>query len=226
MCDLAAPLFRFDAVTVRFGAVTVLTQLDLEIADRGITILTGPSGSGKTTVLRLCNRLEVPTEGSVAFRGRPLDELDPLVLRRRVGMVFQRPVVFPGTVRDNLRVARPDADDGQLVDALGQADLPWSFLDRVGDDLSGGEAQRMCLARTLVSSPEALLVDEPTSSLDSKSTAALERSISEQAAAGVPVVWVTHDRGQARRMGDHHVVLTSTGLLPPAQVRSYVEDRT
>ncbi|MBV9951590.1 MAG: ATP-binding cassette domain-containing protein [Acidimicrobiia bacterium] len=226
MLDLVAPLFRFEAVTVQFGAVTVLGELDLEVADQGITILTGPSGAGKTTLLRLCNRLEVPTRGTVAFRGRSLDELDPLVLRRRVGMVFQRPVLFPGTVRDNLHVAQPDADDAALVDALGRADLPSSFLGRVGDELSGGEAQRMCLARTLVTSPEALLVDEPTSSLDSRSTSALERSISELAAEGVPVVWVTHDRGQARRMGDRHVVLTRDGLLPPEQVQDYVEDRT
>ena len=163
---VTVPLFAFEAVTVRFGDHVVLAGLDLEVPDQGVTILAGPSGAGKTSVLRLCNRLDVPSGGTVAYKGRPLDEMDPLSLRRRVGMVFQRPALFPGTVRENLLTARPAGGDEVLAGALERADLPASFLDRTGDDLSGGEAQRVCLARTLVTEPETLLVDEPTSSLD------------------------------------------------------------
>ena len=123
------------------------------IADGGITVVVGPSGAGKSMVLRLLNRLEVPTAGEVRFRGRPVSDLDPLALRRRVGMVFQRPAPFPGTVRDNLHVADPDAGDDALVAALRAARLDAAFLDRSADELSGGEAQRMCLARTLVTRP-------------------------------------------------------------------------
>jgi putative ABC transport system ATP-binding protein len=217
-------LFTFEAVTVRFGDHVVLAGLDLEVPDRGVTILAGPSGAGKTSVLRLCNRLDVPSEGTVAYKGRPLDEVDPLSLRRRVGMVFQRPTLFPGTVRENLLVACPAGEDEVLAGALDRADLPASFLDRTGDDLSGGEAQRVCLARTLVTEPETLLVDEPTSSLDPEATLALERSIAGLAAAGVPVVWVTHDRAQARRVGDRHVVLVDGELLSPEEADRYVEE--
>ena len=160
-----APLFELDGVSLAFGDATVLDGVDLTVADEGITVVVGPSGAGKSMLLRLLNRLEVPTAGTVRYRGRPLDDLDPLALRRQVGMVFQRPATFPGTVRDNLAVADPDPEGGEddYVAALADAGLDAGFLDRSADELSGGEAQRMCLARTLVTRPDALLMDEPTS---------------------------------------------------------------
>jgi putative ABC transport system ATP-binding protein len=221
---VAAPLFAFTGVTVRYGDRVVLHAIDLEVPDDGVTILTGPSGAGKTSLLRLCNRLDVPSEGSVSYRGTPLDEIDPLALRRRVGMVFQRPALFPGTVRENLEVACPGAAEGPMLAALERAGLDGAFLDRTGDDLSGGEAQRVCLARTLVTGPEALLVDEPTSSLDPLATFALERSIVALARSGVPVVWVSHDRAQARRVGDRHVVLVDGAVLAPDEADRYVDE--
>jgi putative ABC transport system ATP-binding protein len=153
-------------------------------------------------MLRLCNRLEVPTEGVVRFRGDDVSSLDPLAHRRRVGMVFQRPTPFPGTVRDNLLVAEPGATDEELAAALERAALSTSFLDRVADDLSGGEAQRMCLARTLVTSPAVLLMDEPTSALDTEATKLLERLACRLPDDGVPVVWVSHDLEQVDRIAD------------------------
>ena len=172
----AAPLFELQDVSLEIDGATILDHVDLAIADGGITVLVGPSGAGKSTVLRLLDRLEVPTSGEVRFRGRPLADLDVLALRRRVGMVFQRPAPFPGTVRDNLHVADPDADEEALVAALHAARLDAGFLDRPADDLSGGEAQRMCLARTLVTQPEVLLMDEPTSALDPEARRSLERT--------------------------------------------------
>ena len=173
------------------------------VAPDGVTAIVGPSGSGKSTLLRLCNRLEVPTSGRVLFRGEDVADLDPLALRRRVGMVFQRPTLFGGTVRDNLLVAAPGAPEALLAAALERCALPATFLDRTGDDLSGGEAQRACLARTLITDPEVLLMDEPTSSLDHDATLALERLACDEAAARVPVLWVTHDRSQVGRIADH-----------------------
>ena len=170
-------------------------------------MLVGPSGAGKSTVLRLLDRLEVPTSGEVRFRGRALDDLDVLALRRRVGMVFQRPAPFPGTVRDNLLVADPDADEEALTAALHAARLDAAFLDRPADELSGGEAQRMCLARTLVTRPEVLLMDEPTSALDPEATRRLERTARRLAGEGHELVWVTHDLEQAHRLGGEIVVL-------------------
>ena len=184
-------------MSLEIDGATILDHVDLAIADGGITVLVGPSGAGKSTLLRLLNRLEVPTAGEVRFRGRPLADLDSSALRRRVGMVFQRPAPFPGTVRDNLLVADPDADEEALVAALHAARLDAAFLDRPADELSGGEAQRMCLARTLVTQPEVLLMDEPTSALDPDARRRLERTALRLADEGRELVWVTHDLEQA-----------------------------
>jgi putative ABC transport system ATP-binding protein len=195
-------LFAFEDVTLAFDGVTVLDRVDAAIPPDGLTAVVGPSGSGKSTLLRLCNRLEVPTGGRVLCRGEDVATLDPLSLRRRIGMVFQRPTPFPGTVRDNLRVARPDLTDEDAATALEKAALAPEFLDRVTDGLSGGEAQRACLARTLVTDPEVLLMDEPTSSLDDENVGMLERLARDLAHDGVPVVWVSHDREQVDRIAD------------------------
>jgi putative ABC transport system ATP-binding protein len=201
------PLFELDDVCLEIGGRPILRDISLAVSAEGITVLLGPSGAGKSMILRLLNRLEVPTAGTVRFRGQPVTTIDPLTLRRRVGMVFQRPAPFPGTVRDNLRVADPDATEDALLAALGGAGLPPAFLDRSADDLSGGESQRMCLARTLVTRPEVLLMDEPTSALDPDARHRLERTARALAAEGRPVVWVTHDLDQAGRLADDMLVV-------------------
>ena len=173
----------------------------------GITVLAGPSGSGKSTLLRCCNRLELPTAGRVLLRGADVADQDPLRLRRRVGMVFQRPTPFPGTVRDNLRVAEPDLGDDDAVRALESVGLDASFLAGAATDLSGGEAQRVCLARTLVTRPEVVLMDEVTSSVDPAARIGLETLARHLAQTAVNVVWVTHDLEQLRRVADHVLVL-------------------
>jgi putative ABC transport system ATP-binding protein len=216
-------LFEFEDVVVRFGEDVVLDHVTASIADGGaITCLLGASGAGKSTLLRLCNRLEVPTSGEVRFRGRPLSETDPLALRRAVGMVFQRPTLFPGTVRENLLVAEPAADEQTMADALGRARLQPTFLDRDGDSLSGGEAQRACLARTLITEPEVLLMDEPTSALDPTATRALEELGRSLADEGMPILWVTHDLSQADRIADRRIVLVSGRLADEHQVDHYL----
>lgn len=197
-------LFRFDDVHVLDGAHEILRGVDLCIPDSGITVVTGPSGSGKSTLLRLCNRLEVPTTGRVEFRGTPLDDLDPIDLRRRVGMVFQRPTPFPGTVEQNLREAA-DLGDDQVGDLLERVGLTPELATRDAQTLSGGEAQRMCLARTLATGGEVVLADECTSSLDAASTDVVERTVRRLAEGGVSIVWVTHDVAQAERIADHRI---------------------
>lgn len=213
------PLFTFDHVAVSVGGEAVLADVTAEIPDAGVTVVVGPSGAGKSTLLRLCNRLEAPTAGRVLFRGDDVAGLDPLTLRRRVGMVFQRPAVFPGTVRDNLRVADPAADDERLRALLTRADLDTRFLERDADSLSGGEAQRMCLARALAADPSVLLMDEPTSSLDEGARGVLEDLARRLVAEGVPMVWVTHDLGQAARLAGWRVEMREGRVVScgPAQ---------
>jgi putative ABC transport system ATP-binding protein len=217
------PLFELDRVQVDFDERRVLDVEALAIADHGITVLAGASGSGKSTLLRLCNRLEVPTAGTIRFRGDDVASLDPLAHRRRVGMVFQRPAPFPGSVRDNLAVALGGVHDERFVEALTRAGLDRSFLDRRADDLSGGESQRMCLARTLVTGPEVLLLDEPTSALDPGASRQLERNARAVAADGMPLVWVTHDLDQAERLADEIVVLAAGRIAGAAEREAFFQ---
>ena len=175
--------------------------------------MVGPSGSGKSTLLRLCNRLEVPAAGVVRFRGDDLAGLDPLHLRRRVGMVFQRPTPFGGTVRENLQVAEPALDHAAAAVALERVGLDGGFVDRDARELSGGEAQRVCLARTLVTNPAVVLMDEVTSSVDPSATRALEDLAAGLATDGVPVLWVTHDLAQMRRLADNVLVVIAGKIV-------------
>ena len=201
-------LFSFEGVSVAIDGTTVLADVDAHIPAGKLTVLAGVSGSGKTSLLRLCNRLDVPTSGSIRFRGRELLDLDPLRLRQQVGMVFQRPILFGGTVRDNLLVANKDASETTMADALAGVDLAPNLLDRTGDDLSGGEGQRVCMARALLCAPQVLLMDEPTASLHPAAIRSLEATVQTlQSDRSVDVVWVTHDLEQIERMAEYLVVL-------------------
>ncbi len=204
----ADALFAFEGVGVTASDGTrVLHDVNLVLPADRTTVIVGPSGSGKSTLLRLCNRLEVATAGVVRHHGTPLLELDPRAHRRRVGMVFQRPSPFPGTVADNLLVAAPDADAAAQRDVMEAVGLPPGLLDRTADALSGGEAQRMCIARALLTGPEALLLDEPTSALDEDARDEIEELADRLRERGVTLVWVTHDQAQAARRGDHVVAM-------------------
>jgi putative ABC transport system ATP-binding protein len=172
----------------------------------GSTALVGPSGSGKSTLLRLLNRLADPDEGSVRFHGTDVRELDPLELRRRVGLVPQLPAPVAGTVADN--VCFGPRLHGEQVDPeppLRLAGLDPSFADRDASRLSVGEQQRVMLARALALEPEVLLLDEPTAALDEDAKQAVEETL-----AGLPavsLVLVTHERAQAERLADRVIRL-------------------
>ena len=218
MHERRAVALEFDRVTVARAGRRVLDGVTARIPAAGITVVSGPSGAGKTTLLRLCNRLEVPDSGTVCYRGQALDELDPLVLRHRVGMVFQRPTPVPGTVADNLAVAHPDAGPEELGAALTRVALDPGLLGQDARTLSGGELQRMCLARTLVTQPETLLLDEPTSALDAQPKQVFEATARELAAQGITIIWVTHDDAQAGRVADR-VYQLRDGHLTAAPIR-------
>ncbi|MER6123095.1 ATP-binding cassette domain-containing protein [Streptomyces sp. NPDC001795] len=199
--------FALDQVMVQYGDATLLEEITCDIPASACTALVGPSGAGKTTLLRLLNRLEEPTTGTVTFQGRPLPAWNVLALRRQVTLVGQQPVLLTDTVLDDLRVGSPGLDRHEAAELLDRAHLPAAYLDRATTNLSGGEAQRVCLARALAVTPRALLLDEPTSALDAVGTAAVESVVRELVADGLTVVLVSHNTAQARRVSDHVLVL-------------------
>lgn len=185
----------------------ILHSIDVTIPGTGITVLAGPSGAGKSTLLRLLNRLDDPLSGAIHWKGRVLSDWDPIELRRRVGMVFQRAPIFPGSVLENLQVALSDVTNDRALHVLEHVGLSGDLLDQNASTLSGGEAQRMCVARALLTEPEVLLADEPTAALDSAARRKVEDLGRLLADSGVSVVWVSHDTDQLRRLADHVVVL-------------------
>lgn len=219
---MPVPALAFRDVDVVRAGTRVIDGVTADVTAGAVTVLAGPSGAGKSTLLRLCNRLDVPDAGVVEVHGADAAGLDPLRLRRDVAMLFQQPTLFPGTVGDNLRYADAEADQGALAEALRRAALDPAFLDRDAATLSGGEAQRACLARGLLTGPRILLADEPTSALDAAPRLALERLARELTGEGLTVLWVTHDAAQLRRLADDVLVLDTGHLVlsgPAERVR-------
>jgi len=194
------PRFELSGVRVDGDDGPIIESFSATIPKEGLTAMVGPSGAGKTTLLRLLNRLDDPDAGLVAFEGRDVRDYDVLELRRRVQYVGQVPVTFPGTVADNLRLARPGEPLDDLMERVG---LSPGLLARQADVLSVGEAQRLSLARALACRPDCLLLDEPTSALDTASKGGIERLVRSLADAdGLTVVLVTHDPSQADELAD------------------------
>lgn len=205
--------FVLDKVTVTHGATRVLDGIDARIDAGGSTAVVGASGSGKTTLLRLLNRLQEPTSGRVLLDGQPLANIDVLALRRRVGLVPQQPVLLTGTARDELRLARPDLPEQRITELLAWVGLPPSLANRRTTGLSGGEAQRLCLARALAVEPEVLLLDEPTSALDGVNVALIAGLARDHVADGGTLVLVSHDLAVVRTLADRVLVLDQGRLV-------------
>src|SRR6056297_1008874 len=186
----------------------LLDGVDVAIRPGRRTVVMGANGAGKSLLLRVLHGLIPPTEGAVLWEGRPLDR----AARRAQAMVFQRPVLLRRSVAANLRFALAvrgvprRARAARVEEALTRARLA-DHAHRPARVLSGGEQQRLALARALACEPRLLFLDEPTSSLDPASTQALEALLEDAHGSGVTVVLVTHDRGQARRLGDDIVFL-------------------
>jgi len=208
----SGPLFQVEhlwlAYPARRGqpAMPVLADVSFEVERNTSLTLVGPSGSGKSTLLRCLNRLEEPTQGSVRMDTRDIKELDPLQLRRRAALVLQTPVLFEGSVADNLQTqpasAHVDLSQPRLARALTDVGLDPDFLDRDGTTLSGGEKQRVTIARALLGDPEALLLDEPTAALDPPNAALVVDTIAAlRQSHGLTIVVVTHQPELIRRLG-------------------------
>jgi ABC-type methionine transport system ATPase subunit len=196
---------------LRYGAggAEILRGVDALAPDGEITAIVGPSGAGKSTLLRAINLLIEPSSGEVYLDGEPTRSLDPLELRRRVGMVFQIPTLFGNSVEDAIlygtRLVGRSADPGRLLEVVG---LDASLAGRDPQSLSVGQQQRVTVARALALEPEALLLDEPTSALDEAARRKVEELVRDlNARLGLTMVFVSHDLAQVRRVADKVVVL-------------------
>jgi phosphate transport system ATP-binding protein len=209
---------RVESLSVLYGDKPAVKDVSLPIHAGEALALIGPSGCGKTTLLRTLNRLTETTagatrEGRVLLDGVDVEQLEVTALRRRVAMVFQQPNPFPMSIFDNVAYAirvqnkkRPGRRElePQVIDALRRAGLYDELggdLDRPALRLSGGQQQRLCIARAIATRPEVLLMDEPCSALDPRSTAVIEELIGELR-RDLAVVIVTHNLAQAHRIGD------------------------
>ncbi len=201
-----------------------LSNVRLELAAGRCTVVVGPSGAGKSTLLRLLNRLEEPSGGRVCFHGRPIASYDVLELRRRVGLVQQVPVLLGDTVAEYLRVAVPTLSAADCAGLLEQVALGPEFLARQTGGLSGGEGQRVCLARALSLHPEVLLLDEPTSALDAFAGHAVEGVLQGLLAQGLTLVMVSHDLRQARRLADDMVVVSAGAVVDAGPVERVFDE--
>jgi phosphate transport system ATP-binding protein len=221
-------VMQSQGLTLRFGAKTILSNINMDFARGTITALIGPTGSGKSTFLRTLNRMNDKVvgfkfEGTVSLDGKSIwsEHHDLLTLRRRVGMLFQRPNPFPMSIRDNVvagvkahRIAKGKQLDVVAEERLRQVGLWDAVKDRLGDSpfrLSGGQQQLLCLARSLAVGPEVLLLDEPTSALDPISTELVEGLLRNLAPA-LTLIVVTHNLGQARRVS-HNTMFFYEGEL-------------
>ncbi|MFP9059081.1 phosphate ABC transporter ATP-binding protein PstB [Natrialbaceae archaeon A-chndr2] len=212
---------------VFYGDTQALRGIDMDIPEKQVTALIGPSGCGKSTFLRSINRMNdlidvCRVEGDMRFHGKNVydDDVDPVALRRKIGMVFQKPNPFPKSIFDNvaygLRVQGKDENVEEKVhSALERAAILEEVedqLDSSGLDLSGGQQQRLCIARAIATDPEVILMDEPASALDPVATSKIEDLV-EDLAEEYTVVIVTHNMQQAARISDKTAVFLTGGEL-------------
>jgi phosphate transport system ATP-binding protein len=218
----AEPVVELRDVSCFYGPFRAVRNVDLKIARQRITALIGPSGCGKSTLLRTINRMNelIPSyrsEGTVLLDGQDLfaREVDPVAVRRRVGMVFQKPNPFPKTVWENVafgpRINGYKGDLDELVErSLRRAALWDDVKDKLrqsGMALSGGQQQRLCIARTIAVEPEVILMDEPCSALDPRSTLQIEELMAELK-RDYTIIIVTHNMQQAARASDTTIFMT------------------
>ncbi|GAA1073408.1 MAG: phosphate ABC transporter ATP-binding protein [Nocardiopsis sp. BM-2018] len=221
--DLGDPVFDISDLSIYYGSNKAVRDVNLKVGPRQITAMIGPSGCGKSTVLRTLNRMNdlIPgarIEGKVTYHGEDLyaPEVDPIEVRRRIGMVFQKPNPFPKSIYDNIAYGpRINGVRGNMDDLVEETLTKAALWDEVKDKLkesafalSGGQQQRLCIARTIAVNPEVILMDEPCSALDPIATLKIE-DLMYELAAEFTIVIVTHNMQQAARVSDRTAFFTA-----------------
>ena len=222
------PALEADHLTRAVPGKVLADAISVRVQQGEVFAVVGPSGSGKSSFLRLLNRLDEPTGGTVRFNGQDYRALVPEELRRRVGMVMQAAYLFPGTVAENITygprqrgVSLPAERIAALIERVGLS----GYQDRDVSNLSGGEAQRVSIARTLANTPEIILLDEPTSALDETSARDVEDLVLEIIRERqMTCVIVTHNNAQARRIADRTMIIGCGKLVVVGPTNEVLKD--
>lgn len=206
------------------GGKTILRNISFNVEQGEIFVVNGPSGSGKSTLLRCLNRLIEPDGGEIIFNGVNILDMDVLELRRLMGFVPQIPVMFEGSVRDNLLFSPNfhglNVNEKELRDLMEMVGLPVSYLDKAAHELSVGEQQRVSIARTLINNPKLILMDEPTSHLDPENTLLIEDLIKRfNSKLGMSFIIVSHSPEQSHRIG-HKIAFLENGTIVKVEVNT------
>ncbi len=233
--EASAPVFDLQSLNVFYGKFKAVRDVNLKVRANQITAFIGPSGCGKTTVLRCLNRMNdlIPSahiEGTIRYHGLDLYDpaVDPVEVRRRIGMVFQKPNPFPKSIYDNIafgpRIAHMKGDLDDIVEqSLRKAALWDEVKNRLrspATEMSGGQQQRLCIARAIATQPEVILMDEPCSALDPIATTRIE-DLMQDLKSDYTIVIVTHNMQQAARVSDMTAFFTAE-VNPESDTRTGV----
>lgn len=211
------PAIEFKEVNFHADGAHIIKNITGSFVKGKITTLVGPSGAGKSTLFRLCNGLISPSSGDIFINETHIDSYDPVNLRRKVGYALQDATMISGTVRDNLALPKTlsgqSLSEDEATELMQVVGLDADFSEKKAKDLSGGQRQKLSIARTLVNRPDILLLDEITSSLDRVSRQDIETLIQKiNEKYNVTIVWITHNLVQARAIGDYSWVLMNGEL--------------
>ncbi|WP_342574283.1 phosphate ABC transporter ATP-binding protein [Solibacillus sp. FSL K6-1781] len=217
---------HFNNVAFEVNQSKIILPLTSSFFKGKITTLIGPSGAGKTTLLKLCNGLISATSGTIFINGQPMQSFEPTTLRRIVGIALQSAPILKSTVYENLALPRKlqhqELSKEEACQYLNDVGLDEDFLMREANDLSGGQKQKLSIARTLVNKSDILLLDEITSALDPKSVREIEQLIVElNRRFGTTIIWITHNIEQARKLGHYTWLLKNGELIEASETEKF-----
>ena len=216
---------------LRRGGSVILHDLSLEVAAGELLVVIGPSGSGKSSLLRCINRLDDIDGGAIALDGQSIYELPVTALRCRVGMIFQKTATFEGTVAENIaygaRLQGKALARADVLALMRQVSLEAELIDKPASALSGGQEQRLGIARSLALKPALMLLDEPTSALDPIATHHIEDSLMRlRRQKPLTMIWVSHSIEQARRIGSRVLLLDKGRILREDTVSAMLDPQS
>lgn len=216
-------VMELKGITYKVDETIILKELTGSLNKGKITSIVGPSGAGKTTLFRLCNGMRTPTTGTILFNGEKLETYGPSALRRKIGIVMQQATMLTGTVKENLllplTLAGQQISDVTIKQSLEEVGLSTTLINQQAKELSGGQQQKLSIARTLLNQPEVLLLDEITSSLDRVSVQEVERLIvTINESYGTTICWITHQIEQAKRLSHDSWVMMDGELVEQGTV--------